>query len=136
MPEWVHTFIAVHPKGKEAFKVGLPRDLWRNITQHGHEVKRARLELVRDVLQAPVEIRLGWARFGTEDCYVYVGKPEKDIRRGPPDARIETPPPPGEVFLVFVLADGSIDEWTWRALAADHPSGVEGHVIWPPNQTP
>jgi hypothetical protein len=90
----------------------------------------ARLLLVAEVLLTPDAIVSGWGRPDRDDCFVYVGRPSRDYRR----ISIETTPPPNQLFLVFVLPDGTIDDWNWRiADAADpsKPEGMKGHVIWP-----
>jgi len=37
------------------------------------------------------------------------------------------------IFLVFVLPDGTIDDWNWRKVDANHPDlpeGVNGRLVW------
>jgi hypothetical protein len=100
------------------------------LQEKGHIVKQARILLIDEVLRETWAIFQGWSRPGTDDCLVYVGNPGQDYR-GP---RIETPSPPGMVFLVFVLPDGTIDDWNWRKVTAsdpDMPEGVIGRKIWP-----
>jgi hypothetical protein len=39
-------------------------------------------------------------------------------------------------FVVFVLPDGTIDDWAWRPACKDNeelPEGITGEVIWPKN---
>jgi hypothetical protein len=126
-------FDAIDPKNPpdKRWKVGLPEWLIHQQQIHGHEKAMARLRLVLEVLQeGTTRLYEGWSRPGKEDkCFVYVGRPDRDYK----SHRIETPPPPGMVFLIFVLEDGTIDDWTWRktsAKDADSPEGVSGRLIW------
>lgn len=115
---------------QETWKVGIAPSLLEILQKQGHAVKQARIFLVRDVLGDTREIFQGWSRPDTDDCFVYVGNPGYDYR-GP---TIQVPSPPKMVFLVFVLRDGTIDDWNWRPLKADDltmPEGVNGRRIWP-----
>lgn len=111
---------------------GIHQRLYQSLQWNGHEAKLARIALVDDVLTRDGTKRIykGWFRQGKDDCYVYVGTPDGDHR----SLSIHTPPPPGMVFLVFVLPDGSIDDWNWRPAKKDttEPEGVSGELIWPP----
>jgi hypothetical protein len=112
------------------WKVGIAPGLLALLQQNGHVVKQARILLIDEVLRETRAIFHGWSRPGTEDCFVYAGNPGRD-QHGP---TIETPPPPGMVFLVFVLPDGTIDDWNWRKAAEgdpDVPEGITGSKIWP-----
>jgi hypothetical protein len=116
---------------QETWKVGIAPSLLETLQKKGHAVKQARILLVRDVLDDTSEIFQGWSRPETDDCFVYTGNPGCDYR-GP---TIQVPPPPNMIFLVFVLRDGTIDDWNWRPLKADDPTmpeGVNGRRIWPP----
>jgi hypothetical protein len=115
---------------QETWKVGIAPSLLETLQKQGHAVKQARILLVRDVFGDTREIFQGWSRPDTDDCFVYVGNPGHDYR-GP---TIEIPSPPNMIFLVFVLRDGTIDDWNWRPLKADDltmPEGVNGRRIWP-----
>jgi len=136
---WLYTFQAIDPKdSSKTWEVGIPEQLFRLLQNKGHEKAIARLVLVHEVLEGgTVELRGGWSRPGKEEgCYVYIGRPARDFK----SLSIETPAPKNMAFLVFVLPDGSIDEWTWRLLSEekgeeDSPEGIKGDVIWPPNKT-
>ena len=115
---------------QETWKVGIAPSLCDTLQKRGHVVKQARILLVRNVLDDTREIFQGWSRPDTDDCFVYTGNPGYDCR-GP---TIEVPPPAKIIFLVFVLRDGTIDDWNWRPLKADDPTlpeGVNGRRIWP-----
>lgn len=131
---WVLTFQAIDPRNPNEFwDVGIPGWLYRKHQNSGNEKALGRIFLVADVLQGGTEeIHRGWSRPGKEtDCYAYWGRPTREFK----SPRIETPAPPGMAFVVFVLPDGSIDEWTWRALSEEggfsYPAGVKGELIWP-----
>lgn len=134
---WLFTFEAIDPKNPlKTWKVGVHERKFKIAQRSGHPKVNARLVLVAEVLQGGTErIYEGWCRPGKdEDCYVYVGRPTKDLK----SATITTPPPAGMVFLVFVLADGSIDEWMWRPCSDENggntPDGVTGVLIWSQKQ--
>jgi hypothetical protein len=129
---WKIEFDARNPSNpdQEIWKVGIASGLLEVLQKHGHAVKHARILLVRDVLDDTREIYEGWSRPDTGDCFVYVGNPARDYR----SPTIEVPPPPGMVFLVFVLPDGTIDEWNWRPMKHDDPTmpeGIYGRRLWP-----
>jgi len=132
--KWKVEFNAIDPKDapRARWKVGVPEWLYKRQQIHGHEKELARLRLVLEVLQeegGTKRLYEGWSRPGKEDCYVYVGRPNRDYK----SLRIETPPPPGMIFLIFVLSDGTIDGWTWRKARPDDPNGplgVTGKLIW------
>lgn len=129
---WKIEFDARSPDNpdREIWKVGIAPNLLDTLQKQGHAVKQARILLVRDVLDDTREIYQGWSRPDTDDCFVYVGDPGHDYR----GSTIEVPPPPRMVFLVFVLRDGTIDDWNWRPVKADDPTmpeGVNGRRIWP-----
>jgi hypothetical protein len=114
----------------ETWKVGIASSLLNTLQKQGHAVKQARILLVQDVLGDTREIFQGWSRPDTDDCFVYTGSPRYDCR-GP---TIQVPPPRNMVFLVFVLRDGTIDDWNWRPLKpgdATVPEGINGRRIWP-----
>ncbi len=95
----------------------------------GHEAKLARAVLAGEVVVDPLIIGKGWCRYDREDCLVYAGKPSRDLY-GP---LIEVPPPPNCFLLVFVLPDGTIDDWAWRPASEqnpDIPSDITGDILW------
>ena len=129
---WKNEFDARLPSNpdQETWKVGIAPSLLETLQKKGHAVKQARILLVRDVLDDTRAVFEGWSRPGTDDCFIYAGNPGHDFH-GP---TIELPQPPNMIFLVFVLRDGTIDDWNWRPLKADDlsmPDGVEGRRIWP-----
>ncbi len=136
MARWLLTFEALDPNNLATFwEVGIPEWLYRLHQHKGNEKAIARIVLIDEVL-GPRTVRLyrGWARSGKEDCFVYEGRPECDHK----SLTIETPPPKEMVFLVFVLPDGTIDEWTWRPLkqgGGNQVDGIKGDLIWSKNLT-
>jgi len=134
MARWLLSFEAIHPTDPSKYwETGVPERLYKELQNHGHEKAMARLLLVREVLlEGALHIYGGWCRPDKEDCWVYVGRPNRDLK----SLSIETPAPKGMVFLVFVLSDGTIDEWTWRGQAEegeDKPDGITGELIWSRN---
>ena len=131
MARWQVTFDAIDPRAPDKhWQTGIPERLVRHIRNHGHEKALARLLLVKEVLEGgTIAIYEGWSRPDKEDCFVYVGAPSRDRR----SLTIDTPAPKSMGFLVFVLPDGTIDEWTWRRLDEEgeyRPNGVTGELIW------
>ena len=129
---WKIEFEARSPSNpdKATWKVGIASDLLALLQKKGHTVRQARILLVGEVLRETRTIFEGWSRPNKDDCFVYAGNPERDYR-GP---TIETPSSPGMIFLVFVLPDGTIDEWNWRKVTVGDPSrpeGIKGRKIWP-----
>ena len=114
MARWLLTFHAIDPTALDKrWKTGIPERLFQHIRNHGHEKAIARLVLVREVLEGGTgALYRGWSRPDKEDSFVYVGRPSRDFK----SLSIETPAPKEMGFLVFVLPDGTIDEWTWRQL--------------------
>lgn len=134
MARWLLTFEAIDPRNLEGrWKTGILEKHYRKLTNQGHEKSVTRIVLVDEVLSSGTKcLYCGWSRPDKEDSFVYVGKPAHDFK----SLSIETPAPPGMVFLVFVLPDGTVDEWTWRRIAAGNyePDGVDGELIWRANQ--
>ncbi len=129
---WKIEFEARDPTNPEAERrrVGISPALLEVLQKNGHVVKQARILLIEEVLRETRAIFQGWSRPSMDACFVYAGNPGRDYR-GP---TIETPPPPGMMFLVFVLPDGTIDDWNWRKVAEDDPNvpeGITGSKIWP-----
>lgn len=106
---WKIEFEARNPSNPdgEPRKVGISASLLDILQKKGHVVKQTRILLIEEVLREPWAIFQGWSRPNTETCFVYARNPGRDYR-GP---TIETPAPLGMTFLVFVLPDGTIDDW-------------------------
>jgi hypothetical protein len=130
MGRWFHSFVAQHYDDENnTWEIGITETKFRRLQKNGDIVKLVRLALVEEVVSGPIRIVRGWERPDTEQCLVYVGKPDRDFH-GP---RIEKPPPPNMLFVVFVLPDGTIDYWNWRPTAADDPfmpEGIGGVTLW------
>lgn len=112
------------------WKVGIASRLFSALRRNNHTVKLARIKLVEEVVCAPLGIFEGWSRPDMDDCYVYAGTPARDFR----GFTIDVPAPPGMMFLVFILPDGTIDDWNWREVQSDDPHlpvGVKGRQVWP-----
>jgi len=107
------------------------------LTRHGLKSRFYRLLLVREVLTNPRVVFQGWEREGFEQALCYVGSPSKDLR----SESIETPPPPGMVFLVFVTPQGTLSDWRWEKSAEDNPEFPENYrvrfrrIVWPTKVT-
>ena len=134
MARWLIPFRAIDPKNVDGhWSVGVTAQHYRYIQHHGHEKQAARLLLVKEVLEGgTVNLYKGWCRPERENCFVYEGHPTRDYK----SLTIDTPAKAGMVFLVFVLPDGEIDEWTWRFLTDDggnRPDGITGELIWSAN---
>jgi hypothetical protein len=133
MARWFVTFDAVNPKNPATrWKTGIHEDVYRKLQIHGDDRRIARLLLVEEILCGGVKLLYrGWSRPDKEESFVYAGLPTRDYK----SLTIETPAPKGMFFLVFVLPDGTIDEWTWRKAEADgsRPSGIKGELIWQQN---
>jgi hypothetical protein len=132
---WLLTFDARSPEDpeKKTWQVGVSEWLYQKHRSHGHDKYIARLILVEQVLQGgAIHLFEGWSREGKdEDCFVYVGNPGRDFK----NLQIETPAPKNMLFLVFVLADGTIDDWNWRPRSQkrgkEHlPADIDGRLIW------
>jgi hypothetical protein len=131
MGRWLLSFSVRSPSspGDGFWTVGIQESKFRLMQQNGHSVKLARILLVKYTLENPRFIIEGWCRPDKDDCLVYAGKPTVDYR----SASIECPPPPNMLFLVFVLPDGTIDDWTWRPVNdqdPEMPEGLNGKVLW------
>jgi hypothetical protein len=130
MARWLIPFETISPRNpSEKWGVGVQESHYKRLCRQGHETPRARLLLVQMVLADPLSIFEGWSRPDKEDCYVYVGNPQTDYR----SLTIQTSAPPNSLFLVFILADGTIDLWNWRACAPGSdsiPEDVKGKLIW------
>lgn len=136
---WVLTFEAVNPNDPDkTWRIGIPEWLYRVHQRKGHEAALAHILLIAEVIEGgSYQIFRGWSRPGKDEgCHMYVGYPSCDR----PSLQIQLPPIPNHCFCVFVLPDGSIDNWTWRRAIAEgddsRPQGVSGELIWPlPNKS-
>ena len=134
MARWLLAFRAIDPKKLDGhWEVGVSERHYRYLQNHGHEKQIARLVLVHEVLEGgTINLYKGWSRPEKEECFVYEGRPTRDFK----SLTIETPAKGGMAFVVFVLPDGEIDEWTWRLLTEDggnRPDGITGELIWSAN---
>jgi|GEM_PF-4713508 hypothetical protein len=131
--QWKVSWDAMSQDGPPAtWRVGIKESKLAFYRNRGHVTKLARVLLIPDVVASPLVIVKGWDRPEKNGCFVYVGKPNKDLRGG--DASIEAGPPPGQFFLVFTLPDGTIDEWNWRPASQSDPlmpDGINGEILWP-----
>ncbi len=134
MTQWYLELEAIDPNDtSQRWKVGIHRSLYESRQKHGHERSLARIILVHEVISEGVaQIYSGWSRPDKSDCHVYVGFPPRDYK----SLTIDTPAPKNMAFLVFVLPDGTIDEWTWRPIdrQSGELQGVKGELIWSRNQ--
>jgi len=132
MTRWQFQIDAQSPRGAgHTWPTGFSARNLEFLISKGHKEKLAKARLAEEVLLAPDSIIRGWGR-DKDDCWIYIGKPGHDFRSD----SIETPPPVGKLFLVFVLPDGTIDDWAWRDARADEPNlpaGMKGEVVWPAN---
>jgi hypothetical protein len=128
---WAFSCEAVDPiNPNETWEVGILTWKLELLARNGHLHKLGRAVLVKAVVSDPICIIKGWDRPGHESCFVYVGKPNKDYR----SATIEVPPPKGQLFVAFVLPDGTVDDWAWRPVSefdTSRPEGILGDVLWP-----
>jgi hypothetical protein len=136
MGRWQVTFTTISPRPSEGdWEVGVHESHIKHHQHHGHQAPLARLVLVQDVLSNPLSVFEGWSRPEKEDCYVYVGDPKTDFH----SLTIQKPAPPNYLFLVFILPDGTIDLWNWRARApgtTNIPEDVRGKLIWDRTRQP
>ena len=130
MSKWKFTVEAQSPESPlRTWSTGFSERHLNLLVAKGHKEMLARARLAEEVLRTPEAIIKGWGRDQAES-WIYVGAPAHDYRSD----SIETPPPQGKLFLVFVLPDGTIDDWAWRDARADEPGmpeGMKGSVIWP-----
>jgi hypothetical protein len=136
MGRWQLTFTTISTRTSSGvWEVGVHEAHIKWLRNRGHGAPLARLVLVREVLADPLSVFEGWSRPDKEDCFVYVGDPKYDYH----SPSIQTPAPPNFLFLVFILPDGTIDFWTWRARAPGSnniPEDVKGRLIWTRTQQP
>jgi hypothetical protein len=131
MSKWMYSYLAQSPDGPQrTWPVGLPERDLKLLISKGHTEKLSRARLIEEVFQDPsmlVSIIKGWGRNKAE-CFIYVTLPSNDYRSD----SIQTPAQPGRMFLIFVLPDGTIDDWSWRGRGdGERPDGVLGEIIWP-----
>lgn len=131
MAKWMVDISAIDPNDTdgERWKIGIHEKFIMTLAKNGHEQKLARLNCVKQVLEDTRLIVQGWSRPDKDECFVYCGLPDKDFK----SRTIEVPPPPGMLFLVFVLPDGTIDDWVWRkadSMDITKPEDINGEIIW------
>jgi hypothetical protein len=129
---WRIEFDARSPRNPdgETWKVGIAPGKVENLLKSGDQRKLFRLQLIETVLADSCALFEGWSRPDMDGCYVYAGRPGRDY----PRQGIDNPAPVGMVFLVFVLPDGTIDDWSWRPIDPEDPTipkGITGKKIWP-----
>lgn len=127
--KWMFELTAFHPDN-EGWKVGIQPWLVKKLQRRGPKAKFFRMLLVKEVCETPLCIHKGWDRDGYEEATVYIGKPSKDLHSD----TIELPAPPNMLFFVFVLPDGTIDDWQWRICNEGESCGdgiAVGKRIWP-----
>jgi hypothetical protein len=130
--KWGYACQAFNPESKSTRAVGIKGNVIQTLVKQGHVAKLARLALVKEVLKEPVKIVEGWNRPNTDKHLVYIGNPDKDYRSG----SIVTPPPPDLDFVVYIMEDGTIDDWNWRKSGgsdSELPEGIEGVLKWSKN---
>lgn len=138
MSRWAISFEAIDPKNTvRKWDVGLKFTKISLLQKRGHSVKLARCKLVEEVMACTNVLIQGWSRPEyNEEYLVYVGSPKYDKRKlgDVEDGDIENPAPKGKLFLVFVLPDGTIEDWAWRDADPDNPSlpsdCKKGKVVW------
>jgi hypothetical protein len=131
MSRWFYSWEARLPSkpDEETWSVGIHREKFQLLYSQNDTISLARLVCVGQTLEDTRVIVEGWSRPGKDDCFVYIGRPTRDYRR----PTIETPAPPGMLFVVFVLPDGTIDYWRWRQQSEadpEVPQGIEGKILW------
>lgn len=135
-----YTFDALDPFGGDdqtLRTIGVEEEQLNHLLHNEHRVKFSRLLIAKEVVGDPVIVFEDWMRPEREEGLCYCGHPDHDFR-GP---QIETPPPPGMVFCVFVLPSGKITDWRWELAEPEEPDYPEnwkerfGRIIWPRNQS-
>ena len=129
MTKWQIAIEAQSVDGTGFRRVGIPESKLAGLFRFGDVKKLARLRLVADVLKSPYAIVQGWDRPERDGCSAYVGSPLSDFH----SERVEVPSPRGMVFVVFLLADGTIDDWNWRKAHDEDPclaEGLKGEILW------
>jgi hypothetical protein len=131
MLRWICEFDARSPRDPDhaTWKVGIQERYFRVLQRQGHLAALARIICVGQTFESTLAIIQGWGRPDKEDCHVYVGRPPADFR----SATIQLPPPRDQLFVVFVLPDGTIDHWNWRPRQTAQefvPEDMKGDLIW------
>ncbi len=109
------------------WEVWVPPAAVETVQKYGHESKFFGLLAVNWVLRNPLAIFKGWNRDRTEECFVYVGWPPTKRR----NANVELPSDKTQLFLVYVLPGGSVEDWEWRKRSQTDngkPEGVDGEI--------
>lgn len=140
MPSLKHTFDALDPSdpsGLQRRLVGLEGWQLESLLKNPHPARLARLALAKEVCSAPEWVFEGLQRPDQDWSFCYVGRPASDWRA----TDIETPPPPGTVFLVFATQRGKLTDWRWEDVDQDGSGLPEnyrtrfGRMLWPHQQT-
>ncbi|MBW3598484.1 MAG: hypothetical protein KY475_14585 [Planctomycetes bacterium] len=132
MARWKYPFVTRSPDDPDnsTWEVGIEHRDYESLQKGKDQARFARIILVKAVLDDPTLIIRGWTRPDKGDCFAYAGEPKMDYR----SLSIEVPPPPGQLFLVFILPSGTIDLWTWRMKDTQNPllpQDVKGTIVWP-----
>ena len=132
MAKWKHSFEAINPAALSGtWTIGVYEQKLAIMRRSGHEAKLARYVLAFESATDPILLIRGWHRVEMDDqCFVYVGRPKRDYY----GESVEVPAKKGRLFLVFVLGNGTIDDWGWRDAEKNNPympQGMTGEVLWP-----
>ena len=139
MSSLYRTFDALDPSDPTAVQtrqVGVEKQQFDKLLSEEHQVRLARLALAKHVCSEPDWIFEGLQRPEQDWSTCYVGSPGVDFR----GLKIQTPPPPGTVFLVFVTTRGKIWDWRWEDVDKDGTGFPEnyrtrfGRILWPSQQ--
>jgi hypothetical protein len=102
--------------------------------EKGLAARFARVKLIPDAVKNPIMVLEGWKRDGYDKALIFVAKPVRDFR----SPEIETPPPPGMLFLVFATPETYIiSDWRWERADAEDPDVPEEslkrseRILWP-----
>lgn len=141
MSRLIRIFPALDPFGKsgvETWDIGLEQGQLDCLLQENGDVRDkvqlSRLVLAQEVAQNPIVVLQDLKRHETEESLCYCGRPSHDFR----GLQIETPPPPGMVFCVYVTKTGKMTRWKWEKSDQNDPDLPEnsnhnrfGRIVWP-----